>query len=232
MSDRFVNKALSELQESNRSPIYGYQHLPILTLEEATKETIALVPGVVDYVTKAKTECNRSSTLLTRDESAALYLYSMPIPFFSRLNDALRAEDRHALKPWFTFLKLFITALEKLPSAKATVWRGVVGDVSSTFVSNDVHTWWSVNSCSNALNVVQLYLGPTGTVFAIDTIHGKDISMFSNFPQEQEIVLMPGTRVRRKCPSLNHADRLFIVHLEEDPSQRLVHLKYSLNLLN
>jgi hypothetical protein len=223
--DRFVNSALSELQEANRSPIYGYQHLPILTLEEATEKLIPLVPGVVDYVSKAKNKCNRSSALLTRDESAAIFLYSMPIPFFSRLNEALRAENRHALKPWFAFLKLFINALEKLPSTRRTVWRSVSSDVGSIFADGDVHIWWGVNSCSMDLKVVERFLGETGTVFAIDAIHGKDISAFSTFPDEQEIVLMPGTHVSAKCPSLNFENRFFLIHLQEENDQRLVRRK-------
>jgi hypothetical protein len=220
--NRFVNKALSELQEANRSPIYGYQDLPILTLEETIESIIPLVPGVVDCVSNAKKRYNRHSALLTRDESAAIYLYSMPASFFSRLNETLRVENRHALKPWFAFLKLFITALEKLPSVTGTIWRGVAGDIRSTFVDDEAQTWWSVNSCSLALNVVQLYLGETGTVFAIDATHAKDISTFSAFPDEQEIVLMPGTCVRAKCQSLNFIDRFFLVHLKEETSQRLV----------
>jgi hypothetical protein len=202
--DRFVNSTLSELEEANYSPIYGYQHLPLLTLEEAKKE------------------CHRSSTLLTWDESAAIYLYSMPIPFFSRLNEALRAEDRYALKPWFAFLKLFINALDKLPSSRKTIWRGVSGDVGSTFADGDVHIWWSVNSCSMDLSVVERYLGVTGTVFAIEAIHAKDISAFSTFPAEKEIVLMPGTRISAKCQSLNFESRFFLIHLQEETEQRLV----------
>jgi hypothetical protein len=223
--DRFVNKALSELQEANRNPIYGYQDLPILTLEETIESIIPLLPGVVDCASAAKRNYNRHSTLLTPDESAAIYLYSMPVPFFSRLNETLRIENRLALKPWFAFLKLFITALEKLPSITGIIWRGVSGDVRSTFIDNETQTWWSVNSCSLALNVVQLYLGETGTVFAIDVTHAKDISKFSAFPEEQEILLMPGTCVRAKCQSINFIDRFFLVHLEEETPQRLVLLK-------
>jgi hypothetical protein len=230
--DRFVNNALSEFQEVNRNPIYGYQHLPLLTLEEATEKLIPFVPGVVGYVSIAKKKYNRNSGLLTRDESTAIYLYSMPTSFFSRLNDALRAEKREAVEPWFDFLKLFMTALEKLPSTKGTVWRGINYDGSLTFVDNDVHIWWSVNSCSMALNVVERYLGGTGTVFAIDTVYGKDISTFSTFQEEQEIVLMPGTRVRAKSQSLNFEGRFFLVHLEEEIYHRLVCLKYNLNLPN
>jgi hypothetical protein len=218
--NRFVNSALSELQEANRSPIYGYQHLSVLTLEEAIEKIIPLVPGIVDYAGSAKENCNRDSTLLTWNESAAIYLYSMPISFFSCLNTALRAENRDALKPWFVFLKLFMTTLEKLPSTRGTVWRGVNYDDTLTFVDNDVHIWWSVNSCSLNPKSVEPFLGEHGTLFAIETINGKDISMFSSFPDEQEVVLMPGTRVRAKFESLNYGDRLFIVHLKEENSLR------------
>jgi hypothetical protein len=222
VNDRFVNNTLSELQETNRNPISGYEKLLVLTLEDAVEKIVSLVPEVKNYVLTAKNECNHHSTLLTRDESAAIYLYSMPISFFGRLNETLRAENRQALKPWFAFLKLFINALEKLPSIKTTVWRGVSGNVGSIFADGRERIWWGVNSCSKDLRVVEQRLGDVGTVFAIDAIHGKDISAFSTFSEEQEIVLMPGTHVRPKCQSLSFDDRFFLIHLEEENLQRLV----------
>jgi hypothetical protein len=213
--DRFINNVFFELHEANRSPIYGYQHLPLLPLEQATEKIIPLVPDLLNYVAQAKQKCNRNSTILSWDESAAIYLYSMPIPFFSHLNKALRDENRQVLKPWFAYLKLIIYALNKLPSIETDVWRGVFGDIGSNLVKNDVRTWWSVNSCSTDLKVVELYLGETGTVFAIKSRHGKDISSFSTFRVEREVVLMPGTRLYVKSDALNFKDRLFIVHLEE-----------------
>jgi hypothetical protein len=230
--DRFVNRGFSELLDANRNPIFGYQHLPILTLEESIEEIKTLVPGVADYVSKAKENCNRNSTLLTWNESAAIYLYSMQTPFFSNLNIKLRAEDHHALKPWFTFLKLFMTAVEKLPSTNGVVWRGVNYDDTVTFVDNDVQIWWGVNSCTMDLRIVQPFLGKMGTLFAIETIHGKDISAFAAYPEEQEVVLMPGTGVRAKCESLSFNDRLFVVHLKEEDRHRLVHMKYNSSLTN
>ncbi|CAF5183747.1 unnamed protein product [Rotaria magnacalcarata] len=251
MSSRFVNGALAELQDANRSPIFGYQHLPLVSLEKTMESIIPIVPEAKEYVLLAKQHCNRESTILTEDESAAIYLYSMPIGFFTRLNESLRAKDRKALKPWFFFLKLFITALEKLPSCERVIWRGVAGDVGSVFVDNDLQTWWSVNSCSKALNVVELYLGETGTVFAVDVDNdlqtwwsvnscskalnvvelylgetgtvfavdaknGKDITSFSAFQEEQEVILMPGSRFFVKSKSLNFRNALYIVHLEEE----------------
>jgi hypothetical protein len=116
-------------------------------------------------------------------------------------------------------LKLFITALEKLPSITATVWRGVSHDDSLTFVENDIQYWWSVNSCSKALNIIKPFLGDNGTIFAIDVINGKDISTFSINFEGQEVILMPGSRVRRRNESLPLSDHI-ILHLEEISSQK------------
>ncbi|CAF4211309.1 unnamed protein product [Rotaria magnacalcarata] len=120
----------------------------------------------------------------------------MQTPFHSRLNEALRAENQHKLKPWFGFLKLFMAALEKLPSVKATVWRGVLGNVTSDFKDNNLRRWWSINSCSTKLDVVACYIHNEGTVFAINALQCKDISTFSAFPDENEVILMPGTALR------------------------------------
>ncbi|CAF3196196.1 unnamed protein product [Rotaria sp. Silwood2] len=219
-SNRFVSDDISELQETNRNPIYGYQDLPVMALEQAVERIVPLVSGLADYTARAKQNCNRNSALITWDESAAIYLYSMQTGFFSMLNKALRDENRHVLKPWFAYLKLFITALEKLPSLEIRVWRGVAGNVLSIFIPNSVQTWWSVNSCSTVLDVIQAFVGEKGTVFAIDAIHAKDVSAYSVFPQEQEVILMPGTQLRMKSNSFNFENRFFIVDLKEEPSLR------------
>ena len=141
--------------------------------------------------------------------------YTMPTTFFSTLNQKLRDENRDVLKPWFSFLRLFIHALEKLPSKKHLIWRAVRGDVGNTFRANQVHTWWSVNSCSLALNVIEMYLGDTGTVFAITATTAKDVTDYSVFQQEQEIILMPGSKVLVKSNRLAFQNSLFLVDLKE-----------------
>ncbi|CAF1920518.1 unnamed protein product [Rotaria magnacalcarata] len=97
---RYANTSFLELQEINRSPIHGYEDISLQSLEETTERIIAFVPGLMDNVAKAKLNCNRDSTILTLDESAAIYLYTMPIPLYSTSNKALRAENREELKPW------------------------------------------------------------------------------------------------------------------------------------
>ncbi len=60
--------------------------------------------------------------------------------FLKVLNEALRSENRPALKPWFPFLKLFDMALNKLPTVKGNIWREVPGDVSGMFTKDEVLT--------------------------------------------------------------------------------------------
>lgn len=66
---------------------------------------------------------------LTKDEIAAIYLYTMPWPnatasLYYNLNKALRTADRSAAKPYFPYLRLLLSALKKLPPVVGTVHRG------------------------------------------------------------------------------------------------------------
>ncbi|CAF1372738.1 unnamed protein product [Adineta ricciae] len=228
-SNRYVNKSITEFQEANRSPIYGYKKQMLVTLEESAEKLHPFVNDIMKYVDDAKQKCNRQINLLTWDESAAIYLYTMSTPFFSALNDTLRAEDRHALKPWFPFLRLFLNALEKLPSSATTVWRAVSGDTDNYSLQDDVKIWWSVNSSSTALNVVQIYLGERGTLFAIETTRGKKIDEYSAFPDEQEVIIMPGTFLKIESEPLNFIDRLLVVHLKEEAIGQQHHETTNLN---
>ncbi|CAF3522094.1 unnamed protein product [Rotaria socialis] len=212
---RYANTSFLELQEINRSPIHGYEDVPLQSLEEATERIIAFVPGLMDNVAKAKLNCNRDSTILTLDESAAIYLYTMPIPLYSTLNKALRAENREELKPWLAFLKLFMYALKKLPSNRTVVWRAISENITSTLTKDRVHTWWSVNSCSTNPNILSAYYGRENTIISIRTLHGKNISSLSAFPIECEVVLPPGTCIRVQSDPLIIDDQYFIIQLEE-----------------
>ena len=217
--NRFTNNTLLELSDINRNPLFTYEDLSIVTLDKVVEELTPFVPDILNYVLKAREKCNRDSPLLTLDEAAAIYLYSMS-SFYSHLSILFRSENQHSTKPWFSFLKLLSTALKKLPSIEGPFWRGVNYDAALTYVENNEYTFWNVTACSKNLNAVKPFLGESGTLFLIDAIHGKDISQFSAVPDEQEVVLMPGTRVRCRCNSPDIDDHLFIVHLEEIEPQR------------
>ena len=195
------------------NPISGYRRQPLVSLEEAVKNLVSFVPDAESYAAEAKKYC-KQNTALSRNESAAIYLYTKEKLFYERLNEALRLEFRGALEPWFPFLKLFMTALGKLPPCQTTLWRGVADITNSNFVEKDVHSWWSVNSCTLYLNVAGMFADQSGTLFCIDAIYGRDISQYSAIQDEKEIVLMPGTLLRVKG-TRSDTNGLSIVHFEE-----------------
>ncbi len=131
------------------------------------------------------------------------------------------------LIPWHGYLKLFDTAVQKLPNRQMNLWRGINVNVSKNFKEEDEITWWALNSCSSSLKVIESFLGPSATLFMIEAKNGKDISAYSNFPKEKEVILGLGTRVRVASNALGHLS-LNVVHLlelsdenEEDMSSAL-----------
>jgi hypothetical protein len=142
--------------------------------------------------------------------------------FYKLLNQKLRSEKRRDLISWYSYLKLFLTALHKLPSLKKTVWRGVHGDVSDLYRKD--YIWWGGSSCTETMAIMEKFLGRSGlrTIFKIDCINGKSIKSHSSYKDENEIILMPGTYFR-VIDKYRHADNLHIIHLQEEtPPNQLV----------
>ncbi|CAF3463692.1 unnamed protein product [Rotaria sp. Silwood1] len=130
------------------------------------------------------------------------------------LNTVFREKDRSVLVPSHGYLKLFATALKKLPSLQINLWRSINSDISKNYKENDVLTWWCFSSCSSAVKVVKQFLGSLSTLFMIEAKNGQVISAYSNFPEENEVILPLGTRLCVVCDALDH-ESLNIVHLSE-----------------
>ena len=108
-----------------------------------------------------------------------------------------------------------MTALNKLPSIKVVIWRGVSDNFTTHFRRDQLQLWWSMNSYKKDLKVVELYLDVPSTLFNTEAINSKDISAYSAFKDEKEIVLIPGTRLCVKSEPLDYKAILFVVQLEE-----------------
>jgi NAD:arginine ADP-ribosyltransferase len=214
MENKFLDEPDAIHDDESSSPIYGYQDQQITTLEEAVQSITHVIPNVINYVTQAKLQC-RKTNILTEDESAAIYLYTMGSPFFSTLNCHLRAMDRQALRPWFAYLKLFITALNKLPSFKGFVWRGEPKRSNFTYPDYTLQTWWAITSTSKDLKIIEPFLGDTGILYAIEPTNGKDVSQYAANPQEQEVILMPGTRIYLTTEPVQVDNRPFMYSFKE-----------------
>ncbi|CAF1411681.1 unnamed protein product [Rotaria sp. Silwood1] len=211
-----------ELGNQRLPACYGYFTCKLVSLEEAMGDVGKYLPEINRFVKMAKKHCTYPNEhKLSKDEAAALYLYTMEMSdeatAYRLLNETLRAEDRSTVRPWFSYLKLLDSAAAKLPKFKGTVWRGVNKNVSHTFKKGQKITWWSVSSCSTSVDVISSFLSnaPQSTLFNIDCINGKSIAAYTCYPTEDEVILMPGTIFEVVSNPLHHHGGLHIIHLKE-----------------
>ncbi|CAF1013724.1 unnamed protein product [Adineta steineri] len=214
-----VNEPLEMLM-----PIEGYEEMPIVPLNEAVAPLLSILPKIQDYADIVKKRCKLiPPDGLTRDESAAIMLYSMEWEPHEEclsfaLNAALRTEDRKELKPWFSYLKLILTALEKLPSTPSNVFRGMNLDLSNRYSVRKTFVWWGFSSCTTSIEVLEeeQILGKIGqrTVFTIECDSGKDISRHSYYKSKKKVLLLPA-RQFMVVGCFEQAQGLHIIQLKE-----------------
>ena len=70
------SSSLSDFQEANHNQVIECMNTPLLSLEEAVASVAEFVPEVSDYAATAKVLC-RQNAIVTINESAAIYLYTM-----------------------------------------------------------------------------------------------------------------------------------------------------------
>ena len=207
------------------TPLRGYAAKRCHSLTEAVQGFHKQLDDVNSRVWTAMNRSKNPTDGLTRDESAAIILYTIEWDLehpslYSVLNNTLRLEDRRKLVPWFSYLNLLFTALFKLPSIRGTIWRGVRGDLSSSYKLGDTLTWWGFSSCTTSIGALtnEQYLGQSGTctLFAIQCVNGKAVREHSYFKEEDEILLLPCTHLE-VIGCLNRQDGLNIIHLVEVP---------------
>lgn len=102
--------------------ISGYEQVDVKSLDDACQpiESLFEQQQFKSNIALAKINSTAPEDALTSDESAAIYLYTLEWDvhehsLYVLLNQTLRLSDRTKLKPWFKYLKLFLTALFKLP---------------------------------------------------------------------------------------------------------------------
>jgi hypothetical protein len=227
----WTNRAQSRYTDIKEEPIGkmltsidGYQNEVLLPLEEAVSPIAHLFIDLEQNVWVAKFNCKNPQDNLTQEESAALHLYTMDFAsgnnLYVVLNKMLRDKQRAHLVPLFRYLKLFMTALFKLDSLSAKIWRGVSGeDLSQQYPTGRKFAWWGINSCMKTSEELQAsnFFCNMGlrTLFSIECMNGKSIKNHSYFgDMENEVVLMPGTFLE-VVKHDNAAEGLHIIHLRE-----------------
>ncbi|CAF4731402.1 unnamed protein product [Rotaria sp. Silwood1] len=213
------------------SPIEGYEKVPLVSLEQAIQPLVSIVPDIERRAFVALQRCQNPADKLTTDQSAAIFLYTMEWSncVYFVLNEALTKEDRNELVPWFSYLKLLLTALFKLPSTKGTVFRGVKGlDLTTKYPKNKNTVWWRFSSSTTTVEVLnsEKFLGQHGlrTMFSIECLNGKVIKNHSNYEQENEVLLLPGTQFE-VISHLDAGNGLQIIQMKELENPRYLMLE-------
>jgi len=182
------------------APLFGiadYQQMP---LKAALKEIEPIVKGVEKYAKISFLQFATSQVPhgLDTDELVAINLYTLewsskPSSLYYILNERLRLEDRAQIKPFFPYLRVFLNALSKLPKNEGVVWRGVNTDISGNFKKDEQVFWWSFSSCTTDGDQLKTFFAGSAkcTLFMIHCHSGFCIHMFSNFPNEAEVLLPP-----------------------------------------
>lgn len=220
--DKAIGRFMDGYKEPTKTltPIKGYEKCKLVSLEEAINEIQPSIDDVDTMVWTAKRNSRNPTDNLTSDESASVHLYTLEWPeadqsMYALLNQKLRSEKRRELVSWHSYLKLFLTALYKLPSLKKTVWRGIRGNVNDLYQEDFI--WWGVSSCTETMKVMERFIGLEGerTIFMIDCVNGKAIKSHSFYKDENEIVLMPGTYLR-VVDKWSPARDLHMIRLQEE----------------
>ena len=158
---------------------------------------------------------------LTLDERAAIYLYTLEVsPGYRELNRKLW-HSIAAARDDFNYTKILQTALAKLPVFDGGIWRSINVDfetLRATYGVGSRVAWLSFNSCTVDGDIAQQFLGyGKRTLFMVDRGHdGVNISSYSSFPGESEILLPPAIELEVQAVISPSAD-LTIVHLAQVP---------------
>lgn len=208
-------------------PIEGYEKKQLVPLYEAVEPIKQLLHNLDIMVVTALRNSEEPPDALTIDESAAIHLYTMQWSdshnsLYELINQTLRSEKRNDLKPWFSYLKLILTALHKLPPLQKTIWRAIHGEVDKQYKKDKI--WWGFSSCTETQEITEQFIGCSGvrTLFKINCINGRSVRPHSYFKNENEILLMPGTYLRVLNKSIK-ADGLHLIELqEEEPPYQLI----------
>ena len=131
---------------------------------------------------------------------------------YRMLNDSLSIDRSNAsLKKTRGFLFLLLQSLRKLPHytpANGVLYRGIRVHVQTEmdpnspktkpYAAGNEKTWWTFTSTTEDLEATKTFIGESeGTLF---TVAGKpwgyDISMFSDYPDEKEILLEPERKLK------------------------------------
>ena len=190
-----------------------------LSLDETLNPVLSQFDQLVPFIERAKQLHSRPAQQNhTEDELAAIYLYTDNCEgqsLHDALNRALQSGDPATIKPWLNFLKLLYSALDKVPSMKSTVWRGLPISLAEQLKENEEIVCCGITSCSTSADVIRTIADPNSILCSIKPLNGKNIHEYSSLAADYEVLLLPNTRLMVKTKQLDMPKDKSIIYLEE-----------------
>jgi hypothetical protein len=170
---------------------------PVMPLSEAVKQMgIGSADSLIAIALKFAEnhlKSHPSDNYLTRNDIASIHLYTMQTPIYKKLNTALATQRKETITPYLPYLKHLLNGLFKCPLVKGTFHRGVDNRDDHTYTIGHQFIWWRMTSTTTHMANTEPFLGEKKLLFVMESV-GIDISRFSAFPQETEVVILPGAR--------------------------------------
>lgn len=124
----------------------------------------------------------------------ALYMYTGNFDIFKQVNLCLANYKSDNI--WSIFVNTLYQGISCLPNCIAEVYRCVdyKFDMNEFKIGKEI-VWNTFGICSKEWKTAgELINLKRGMVFIIKSSHGKDISRYSRYPVDQEVIFLPGTK--------------------------------------
>lgn len=161
------------------------------SLDVMLQEAPAYLGGLV---IKKTVDMARAQTVVPPECAFAIHIYTRN-EVYAELNQQLR--DGEDLQDFQHLCVCLIKGLALLPPYVGKVFRSIGnvqhGDVLKAVHKDVVWTWGGFSSASTAEETTAKF---GKYPFVIHSQYGRDISALSQFPGEQEVLFVPGTRLR------------------------------------
>ena len=172
----------------------------LVTIDQAMEPLLGVIEELRSVMEIVKRRCEANTGALSVDEAAAIMLYTIEwtpnensLHFI--LNRKLQEPESDELLPWYSYLKLLQTAVNKLPGASRRIfYRGTNAKLTQRYSDSQIFYWHGFLSADTSLERLgddPVHFGQTGprTLLVIHTDHGKDITPYSFYPGTKEIFL-------------------------------------------
>lgn len=203
--------------------IEGYENEPLVSLKDALQPLINDIDDLEYYIQQAEKRCHYpSNPKLTRDESAAIYIYTWKWSdgcLYDCLQEAWKSEDPKQLKAWFKYLRLFKNAFDKLPDAKGEIWQGKSKDdrLQQELRSSKSPLFSVMDILSSSREAIEKSLEQKGIkekmLIGFKSVGGKLVDLYAA-TSGSDVLLWPGGKVATTDIELQSTTGSLTIHMK------------------